>query len=329
MKSFLSSSKIFFLAGVLALGGAACGGDDDGATTTPDGAPGAADAAPGADAADPEGWSELVGGDWHLDAQTEGYWCATKVISEKTYVGAFRPIAPVGTHHTVVSYGPAQAGAVDDPGSPCSAGTEKPNWIYASGVGTGELILPEGVGMVLDAGYVVHVNLHLFNTSDNAISGHSGVEVKKVTEADVVHEADILLAGPAQFTIPAGETKTVSGNCTVASAETIFALFPHMHQIGRHIKTEVVRADGERQVLSDADYNFENQPFFNFDPLPLVPGDKIATTCTYQNPHAAGTPPVEFGQSSTDEMCFSIVMRYPRQPVGPFGAICWDGPTAP
>ena len=55
----------------------------------------------------------------------------------------------------------------------------------------------------------------------------------------------------------------------------------------------------------------------------LAAGDKIATTCTYDNTtnHVVG-----FGQSSTDEMCFSILMRYPRQAQGPFGAICWDGP---
>jgi hypothetical protein len=321
MKSFLSSSKVLFLAGVLALGGAACGGDDDGGATTPDGAPGAADAAPGTpDAADPEGWTELVGGDWHLAANTEGYYCATRKVTETTYVGAFKPIAPLGTHHTVVSYGPGTGD--DDPGSICSAGTEQPNWIYASGVGTEELILPQGVGMVLEAGQYVHINLHLFNTSDHEISGHSGVMVRKVAKGDVVHEADILLAGPAQFSIPSGQTKTITGNCPVATPETIFALFPHMHQIGRHIKSEVVRANGDRQILSDADYNFENQPFFNFDPIQLVAGDKIATSCTWDN---MTDHPVSFGQSSTDEMCFSIVMRYPRQTVGAFGPICWDG----
>jgi hypothetical protein len=79
-------------------------------------------------------------------------------------------------------------------------------------------------------------------------------------------------------------------------------------------------------TIWDEDYNFENQPFFNFDPMPLVAGDKIATTCTYNNMTGQA---VGFGQSSTSEMCFSILMRYPRQPQGPFGAICWDGPSAP
>jgi hypothetical protein len=308
---------------------AGCGGGENGSD---DDAVGHADAAPadgsvGTPDADPAGWQELVGADWQLEAGKEGYFCASKVIHEKTFVGAFRPIAPVGTHHTLLSYGPAEPGETDRSSFACDFLNEKPNWIFASGVGTDELILPEGVGMVLDPGTVLHINLHLFNTGDQQLTGHSGIEVKTLAAGAVQHEADIVLAGTLDITIPKGLTTSVAGECAVDRDQTIFALFPHMHQLGRHLKTEVRHA-GQTSVLWDGDYRFDQQPFFNFDPVSLQAGDAIDTTCTYDyfptNPDAPDE--VNFGESSTTEMCFSILMRYPRAAPGVQSHLCVGAP---
>jgi hypothetical protein len=324
MSSYVGMYRTFLLLSMAALlGVGACGdGDSDGARV------GAADAAPadGSGAlpdAGTDGWKELVGADWHLDAGKEGYFCATKVIHEKTFVGAFRPIAPVGTHHTLLSYGPAEPGEVDQTSFACDFLNEKPNWIFASGVGTDALVLPEGVGMVLDPGTVLHINLHLFNTGDQALDGHSGVEIQTLAAGAVQHEADIVLAGTLDFNIPKGTTTSVTGECAVDRDQTIFALFPHMHQLGRHLKTEIKHA-GETSVLWDGDYRFDQQPFFNFDPVSLHAGDKIDTTCTWDYfPTSPDAPDeVTFGESSDTEMCFSILMRYPRAEPGVQSHLC-------
>jgi hypothetical protein len=306
---------VLLMAGSLGAGMSACGDDDSPAA---DAQVASSDGGTDAGAGD---WTDLVAGNWHLAPNSEGYFCATHTLTEKTYVGGFKPINPVGTHHTVVSYGPANG--ADSNGAPCSAGTENPNWIYASGVGTGELILPDGVGVVLEAGQQVHVNLHLFNTSDAALDGRSGVQIMKLDPSKVTHEAELFLPGPLQFTIPKGQTYSVTGNCTIEQNQTIFALFPHMHQTGTHFKTEIVRAGAATETLWDAAYNFESQPFFNFTPVELKAGDKLATTCTWNNTTDAN---IGFGQSSKQEMCFSILMRYPRQPASQTGNFCWDGP---
>src|SRR5689334_13452522 len=55
----------------------------------------------------------LAEGDWQLDPGTEDYFCVRKTIEKDEFVGGFRPITPLGTHHTVLSIdtGTADAGA--------------------------------------------------------------------------------------------------------------------------------------------------------------------------------------------------------------------------
>ena len=56
------------------------------------------------------------------------------------WISAIRPVVPVGTHHTVLMVGPVDApdGTVE-----CESALVKPS-IYASGVGTQPLVLPDG-----------------------------------------------------------------------------------------------------------------------------------------------------------------------------------------
>ncbi len=304
MKRLASAASVLFLTGVFGSGLVGCsdddaGGDDD--TAAPDAAVGTPDAAESDD------WSDIIASNWEIPPGGDGYYCASTTLTEDLYVGGFRPINPPGTHHTVLSFGPPEG--PDDPGSLCNAGTENPNWVYASGVGTNELLMPTGVGVVIEAGQQVHVNLHLFNTGEGSLSGRSGVQIIKMNQADVVHEAELFLPGPFSFVIPFGEEYSFSGDCTIGTPQTIFALFPHMHQLGTHFKTEIVRAGGSVEILHDEPYDFEMQPFTVFAPTALAVGDKVRTTCTWINTTEAD---VSFGDKSTAEMCFSILMRYPR-----------------
>jgi hypothetical protein len=269
----------------------ACGGDDDGpgpadadnttpdAGSTPDGAPG--------------DWSALITGDWSLEMGTENWLDFQHTIPSDTYITAIRPIDPPGTHHTLLTIGAAMDG----------------NVIYASGVGTGELVFPEGVGLKLTAGTVINLQLHLFNIGETTLTGTSGVEVITAAAADVVNEADIFLPGPFNLSIAPMTSTTQAGTCTVAASYSVFALFPHMHQMGTHFKT-TLHTGGSDMVLHDADYSFYEQAFTSFTPIPLSAGDTITTECTWDNPTAS---PVGWGNSSTQEMCFSILFRYPAQ----------------
>ncbi|MDX2088124.1 MAG: hypothetical protein SFX73_09745 [Kofleriaceae bacterium] len=236
-------------------------------------------------------WSPLVKKTWTLgpgDEKTSDL--TVESVERDIYVGGMRPLAPAGTHHTLLY-----------------RGIEGTNMIYASGVGTGELVFPPGKGLKLTANTVLGLQLHIYNTSDAMMTGTSGIEVLELDPSTVTDEVDMFLPGPQELEIPMG-TSTASGSCTVTTPYQVFALFPHMHQYGTHFKTTLTIA-GQERMLHDAAYDFERQTVTTFEPIQLNPGDKVNTECTWNN--TTGGVIVD-GESSDTEMCYSILYRFPR-----------------
>jgi hypothetical protein len=250
---------------------------------------GGMDAAP--DAATGPTWAPLISKTWTLQPGEEKTSdLMIDNVDHDMYIAGMRPLAPLGTHHTLLFRGATAT-----------------NIIYASGVGTGELMFPPGKGFKLAAGTVLGLQLHIFNRGDSVLTGLSGVEVIEVDPATVTDEVDLFLPGPKQLDIPPG-TATQSGSCTVTTPYSVFALFPHMHQLGTHIKTTLTTGGGTQTLYDDA-FDFQHQPVLSFDPIPLSDGDKINTECTWNNTTGAN---VGYGESSTTEMCYSVLYRYPR-----------------
>lgn len=264
---------------VLACGGGSAGdpmGDDD----------------PTPDAATPGEWVPLIQKGWQLapgGEKTSDLQIDT--VDRDLVIGGLRPLAPLGTHHTLLFRGASGANA-----------------IYASGVGTGELIFPPGTAMRIPKGQLIGLQLHVFNTTDGMLSGTSGIEMQEVDPATVTDEIDMFLPGPQDLTLPPQTETTIAGTCTVKSSYKVFALFPHMHQLGKHLKTTLT-VGGTDQVIHDAPYTFEHQDVLTFDPIQVNAGDKITTECTWNN---TTDTTVSWGESSTTEMCFSILYRFPK-----------------
>lgn len=240
----------------------------------------------------PPTWSPLVTKSWTLQPGEERTSDLQIVdLDRDIYIGGMRPLAPAGTHHTLLYRG--------------VTGT---NMVYASGVGTGELTFPEGKGYKLEAGTLLGLQLHIYNLGDTALSGMSGIEILEVDPTSVTDEVDLFLPGPRDLAIPPNQTSTATGTCTVTQPYQVFALFPHMHQLGTHFKTTLT-VSGTEQILHDDVYSFEHQAVLSFAPIPLSAGDKITTECTWNN---VSSTTVSYGESSTTEMCYSIMYRFPR-----------------
>jgi Copper type II ascorbate-dependent monooxygenase, C-terminal domain len=287
----------------------ACGGgnsgDDDGAI---DAAVGAVDAA--VDAPIPPGYTRLVGRTWALAAgQADTYKCVRVTIPQDMYVTGFMAQAPRGTHHTVLSVRDAQPSGTGE--YDCSANALDMNMLYASGVGTDVLDLPAGVGLQLKAGQQVNLNLHLFNASDQAISGDSAILVKsQATPPPML--AEMMFAGSFNINVPPGATRTINGGCTIPAGvnQQMFALWPHMHQYATHQKVELIRG-GSSTVLLDTPFAFEDQKYYPQSPVVTIRGgDRLAVACTYTN---TSNTTLTFGDSSTKEMCFAGVYVYPAR----------------
>lgn len=316
---------------LLVLACAACGSDDSAedsqsaadasVDSTPDAAADAGDSAraaaegtsqtnaqaEAADDADISDWHMLVDGAWELAGGEEGYRCARLTATQDLYIKEFQPIAPVGTHHTLLSVNEEPTGP--DGIEVCDANDNGHVTLLGSGVGEDYSSgpLPDGVAYKIPKGSQVNLNLHLFNLQDEPLKGKSGVKIR-TTRADKVKQfAQVTLAGSVSLSIPQGES-TSKGTCTLTSDATIFAVSPHMHQLGTHLKAVAHPAGADAVTLYDGPYDFNEQRQYPADMLKLSAGDTIDVECTYNN---TTDQTVMFGNSSLEEMCFIGLYRFP------------------
>jgi hypothetical protein len=263
-------------------------------------------------------WETLVGADWTLPPGTEGYVCARKTISEDLWVSAFGAVAPPGTHHTVLTYGPpTEPDGVFD----CNTAINHDVMIYGSGVGSRPFTMPEGVAVRIPAGQQLLLNLHLFNTTAQELSGSSAITFQKLTDEarEQTIEAEAILAGPTSLDIPPGE-HSITGGCTLKKDATLFAVGPHMHQLGVHMTVTAHSSDAGSRTILDVPYSFDDQQVTPIpEAVPMRAGDFVEVRCDYRN---NTNDTVTWGESSLDEMCFAGLYRYPRDPEA--GFVCFQ-----
>lgn len=183
------------------------------------------------------------------------------------------------------------------------------------------VMMPPGVGLELggpDDWYVMQVHYHNAAQYPDA-ADRSGVAFC-VPETPEPQTAGVLTLGTTSLDIPAGaQDHTEVGNC--GGLLTLFwpdmhiiAASPHMHQLGRAMKTVLTRSGGATETVIDKPFNFESQGmYFNDQEIVVHAGDRLETTCTYDNP---GTTNVGFGEGTGDEMCFNFVLAYPIDQLG-------------
>jgi hypothetical protein len=299
---FPQQTRFLAAAAALAFISSGCGGDSGSGDDPgrPDaGGGGRADAGPDAD-----GFVPVLTIDWELPPPSgpspDVYWCASYTPTQDIVITAFRDLSPSGTHHAVLSLGPG--GPADNPGFACQFFNNHDTLLFASGVGSDDFVFPDGVGIRVPAGRQLFLNVHLFNPTDGVLRGTSGVAIKSAPAVDT--EAEFTFAGTIAINIPDGSTgHTETGSCTVAADATILNWWPHMHQLGRHMKVAV---NGD--LVHDEPFVFTEQKNYPTT-LAVSQGDQIQVTCSYDN-HTGS--PVGFGDSSNQEMCFVGFYRYPK-----------------
>jgi hypothetical protein len=222
------------------------------------------------------------------------------------WIAGFRAASPIGTHHSVLTISTTNTTTGD---YDCFAGSLDTQMLYAAGVGTDDLMFPAGVAMHIAAGTYINLNLHLFNATDNPLASSSGVLVKVVQKADVVHEADMMFSGTFTISVPSDDKPhTAQGGCTAPTDWHVFTLWPHMHQTATHQTWTYTRPGGQPTALIDDDFLFNEQRNYPIADTLIHQGDQILTVCTYVNNTGSV---MTWGDGSDREMCFTGMYKYP------------------
>jgi hypothetical protein len=186
-------------------------------------------------------------------------------------------------------------------------------------------VLPENVGLELagpEDWFILQVHYH--NSAHHADAlDRSGVALC-TTDTPREHDAGIVTLGTVGIDVPPhamGHEETGTCPSWITSYLTeplhIIASFPHMHELGRKFRTDILRGGSESMVeplVEVEHFSFDDQKYYAHEPAVLLhPGDAVRTTCTYDNP---GNVAVKFGEKTEDEMCFNFAMVYPVSSIG-------------
>jgi hypothetical protein len=211
-----------------------------------------------------------------------------------------RPVSQDGTHETV-------AGTTIGDDSQMLAG-----WA----VGGDHVSFPADTGLLLPKSGILNAQWHFYNQGTTAENDSSIVQICTVPRAMRKNIASLTFLGTEFFNgplgMPAHARSDFSGSCTNTSGVpvTIYGFTPHMHKLGRRMKTTITRkATGLPETVFDEAFDFNSQITYILDKLiTLQPGDEIVTTCTFDN---QTDHTVAFGPSTTEEMCYNFTMAYP------------------
>jgi hypothetical protein len=205
---------------------------------------------------------------------------------------------------------------------PCDVGLQlSADFIAGWAPGGENVIMPPSVGLELGSPgdwYILQVHYHNAAMYPDALD-RSGVAFCTPDQPEP-QTAGVLTLGTTGLSIPAGamgheEVGNCGGLATFFWPQMhIIGSSPHMHELGRHMKTIVTHGDGSIETVIDKPFNFEQQGmYFNDQEIIAGPGDTLTTTCTYDNDTGAH---VGFGEGTGDEMCFNFVLAYPIDELG-------------
>jgi hypothetical protein len=182
-------------------------------------------------------------------------------------------------------------------------------------VGGCNVTFPADMGVKLPNTGKIMIQWHHYNSTGAPVQDATAVQFCVVPESQRKNIGGLTFLGTENFNglagMPAGKESKFSGTCLNDSGKpiTIVGWNPHMHLLGTRMNSTVVRAAGGTEVPFDHSFLFDHQVNYMLKQgYVLQPGDKITSTCTFNN---TTTAPVAFGQSTQQEMCYQFTFSYP------------------
>jgi hypothetical protein len=237
----------------------------------------------------------------------EKYFCFTATLQEAKDIAVVKFAAQTSAlvHHFEVfqTLATEQAGLFD-----CSATLIKQSWLplFGAGAGASGFALPDGAGFRVPKDAQLLLQLHLLNATAAVAKSTVTVDMTYARDAATVTPAGIYAVGSMQINLPPLTNNVVvnSPHCQLARQYDVFAVQPHMHQLGTRIDFTTSGSEATMQTAYKRDpWVFGAQPI---DPvrLTLKAGDFVGASCTYDNSTGAA---VAYGESSKNEMCYFVL----------------------
>ena len=275
---------------------------------------------PGSDLAPPasaDGFQFVLNsGQVTIQPNQEAYYCLYKTIpgNASIQVGAFQSWMSTGASHHFITYEASSASNADGTlTTPCPGVAGK--WVYATSV-SGQIIelkMPDNVGLSMNAGTQLVLNMHFVNPNSTPIS--PVVKLNVLYAKNVQYQAATMVSFNASIDVPpataAGPgTQTVQGTCTAPVGSKFFAITSHTHKHATVTKVNYVSGGQVTNVVDTTDWESPDVGlFYAPDFLTVKSGDSFTYSCSYSNTTSQA---VLVGETAaTNEMCMAIGYYFP------------------
>jgi hypothetical protein len=184
-------------------------------------------------------------------------------------------------------------------------------------VGGDHVTFPPDTALELTQTGILNLQWHFYNQGTVVEMDKSTVQVCTVKRATKKNIGSLTFLGTENFNgplgMPAKTESKFSGSCLndLGAPITLFGFNPHMHKLGTHMNTVILRKSGMMETVFDKAFDFNSQFTYVLDkPIVLEAGESIVSTCTFNNTTDAN---VAFGPSTEEEMCYNFTMSYPAK----------------
>jgi hypothetical protein len=177
--------------------------------------------------------------------------------------------------------------------------------------GEGAVLFPPGVGMKVEGGAVLMMNLHVVNTASEVQHPEVRMNLYSVPDDELEIEGGILFWYNDFIRVPGNGASVAKMSCAVPEDITLFTATSHMHRRGVGFGSVATFPNGKKVDIFETSA-WEGVPVNKFGAgLEIPGGTRIEYFCDYENPESRT---VWQGPRSTDEMCMLVGAYYPAKP---------------
>ncbi len=246
-------------------------------------------------------------------------------FTEDRYVSAidFKPENPGIVHHMIVYVDldgttvARREGKDGQPGWSVSgggSGIENEDWAEGWAPGMNPRRQDEGIAIKIPRGAKLVLQIH-YHKSGKPETDNSSIGLYWAKEPIKSIRSVRPLGNPFFALYPNKDNQEVRAEMTLPVAVTLREILPHMHMLGKTMKVWATLPDGtEKKLVYIQNWDFNWQMSYRYaQPIKLPRGTKLNLIATYdnttKNPNQPSSPPklVQFGEQTTDEMCFAFL----------------------